>query len=498
MKRKASLIFYILSAVSLLPVFGQADCMPENCTTYRIETTGSAASGEQTPFWIVSNRYGTIPLESGNGLLCAGVFHNQQLENQFHWAAGIDLIYAAPRYKNMFAQQIYAELGYKSLLLSIGSKERYHSIIDRNVSSGDMVLSPNARPFPEINLSLPEFTILPYTKGWIQVKGDFAVGRSFDKSYLIDHTSKSNKSFTYVNHVLWHHKSGFLRLQDSRNDFPFFGILGGEHWVQWGGESTDPEMGKQPQSLKDFLRVLAGKEGGTEATLSAQLNVLGNHYGSFYFATGYQNKTWGTIQAYHQHYFEDMSGIELSNGFDGLWGIEFASRRLSWIKKIVLEYLITKDQSGPMHFIAFDRDKHSGRGGGWDDYYNNGEYTTGTSYFGRSLGSALIISPEYNENGDVKFTNNRLKCWHIGINGDISARLSYRLLFTSMQGWGQSFTPFLDIKSSVATLAEIHYTNPHLKGWAFGGAIAFDTGNMIEKNQGFYLSIQKQGILKNW
>jgi hypothetical protein len=40
------------------------------------------------------------------------------------------------------------------------------------------------------------------------------------------------------------------------------------------------------------------------------------------------------------------------------------------------------------------------------------------------------------------------------------------------------------IKSSVATLAEIHYTNPHLKGWAFGGAKAFDTGNMIEKKQG--------------
>ena len=43
-----------------------------------------------------------------------------------------------------------------------------------------MVLSPNARPIPEIKLSMPEFTIVPLTKGWMQVKGDFAVGKSFD------------------------------------------------------------------------------------------------------------------------------------------------------------------------------------------------------------------------------------------------------------------------------------------------------------------------------
>jgi hypothetical protein len=44
-----------------------------------------------------------------------------------------------------------------------------------------MVLSPmHARSGNQF--SLPEFTILPYTKGWIQVKAIFAVGRSFDKS----------------------------------------------------------------------------------------------------------------------------------------------------------------------------------------------------------------------------------------------------------------------------------------------------------------------------
>ena len=43
------------------------------------------------------------------------------------------------------------------------------------------------------------------------------------------------------------------------------------------------------------------------------------------------------------------------------------------------------------HFITFDRDKwKGGRGGGNDDYYNNGEYRTGFSYFNRGVGSRCV------------------------------------------------------------------------------------------------------------
>lgn len=470
----------------------------ESATTYQVETIGSASSGDNTPFWLVSNRYGIIPLESGNGILRAGVFHNQQLSNGLRWTAGIDLVGAAPRHRNVYIHQAYAELGYKAILLSIGAKERYHSILDKRLSSGDMVLSPNARPIPEINFSIPQFTNVPLTKGWLQVKGDFAVSRSFDKDYLNHYTSASIKELTYVNHVLWHHKSGFLRIGDTENDFPVFGILGLEHWAQWGGTSTNPKNGKQPQSLKDFLRVIVGKEGGDDATNNDQLNVLGNHYGSYYFALGYKTAELGSIKAYHQHYFEDMSGIEFSNGIDGIWGIEFSLQRTPWLRKVVAEFLTTKNQSGPMHFIGFDHDERPGRGGGSDNYYNNGEYLTGASYFNRSIGSPLLISPEYNDNGAIGFKNNRVEGWHLGAEGSISPQVAYTILFTSMKGWGTSEKPFLRKKSSVATLAEIIYTHPRLNGWKFGGSVAFDTGGMIEKNTGFSLSIRKQGILKNW
>ena len=64
----------------------------------------------------------------------------------------------------------------------------------------------------------------------MQVKGDFAVGRSFDKDYLANFT---NNKQTYVDNVLWHHKSLFVQIKDTRNDFPLSGVIGVQHWAQW-------------------------------------------------------------------------------------------------------------------------------------------------------------------------------------------------------------------------------------------------------------------------
>ena len=60
---------------------------------------------------------------------------------------------------------------------------------------------------------------------------------------------------------------------------------------------------------------------------------------------------------------------EAVNGTDGLWGAQLDLPRLPWLKKVVTEYLVTRNQSGPFHFIIFDHDKYQGPGGGGDDYY---------------------------------------------------------------------------------------------------------------------------------
>lgn len=466
----------------------------QNATTYKAELFGSVASGSNTPFWMVSNRYGLVPLDANNGYIKAGVFHQQHFGKDFRWSAGLDLVAAAPRYRNAFVQQVYAELGYKSLLLSIGSKEKYNSLWDRSLSSGDMVQSVNAQPIPEINLSMPEFTVVPLTKGWMQVKGDFAVGRSFDTKYLEEFV---NPKQTYIKNTLWHHKSLFVRIKDTRGGSPFSGTVGVQHWAQWGGTSSNPKIGTQPHSLKDFIRVVCGSEGGGNATTSDQINVLGNHYGSYDFKLEYTQPLW-KLAAYYQHFFDDKSGMIFVNGTDGLWGLQLDLPDFPWLRKVVTEYFVTRNQSGPFHFIEFDHDKYDGPGGGADNYYNNGEYRTGVSYFNQGIGSPLIPAPAYNTDGTLGFKNNRIRTWHFAAEGDLSAQVSYRLLFSLMNSWGTAYDPLLNNKRGASGLIDIKYQHPRLKGWEFTGSLAADAGSLFGKNIGAGLSVSKRGILKSW
>lgn len=468
----------------------------EEETVYQGTLFGSAATGRQTPFWMASNRYGVVPLDANNGYLRGAVFHRQSFGRGFYWGAGLDGVAAVPRHRNVYIQQLYGELGYKCLLLRVGSKERAGlSDLARGLSTGDVIQSWNARPIPEVNLSIPEFTVIPGLKGWVQFKGDFAVGRSFDKDYLEDFAAANQ---TYINNVLWHHKSIFLRLKDTRGGFPLSATVGLEHVAQWGGTSTDPALGKQPQSLKDFIRVIAGRSGGSDASLSDQINVLGNHQVAYHFELAYTAENW-MLRGYHQHLAADKSGLVFDNGSDGLWGLQLDLPHFSWVNRVLFEHFTTMNQSGPFHYIDFDHIAHPGRGGGGDNYYNNGEYRTGHSYFNRGIGSPLVPSPEYNRDGSLGFRSSRVKDWHFGIEGRLSAQVAYRALLTFMDSRGTPYAPFLKKKTGASGLLDITYTHPKLEGWTFVGSVAADKGDVLgEKSVGFSLGVSKRGVLKRW
>lgn len=487
---------YLLSLLIVLLLGVNAQVIAqENETTYEVSAFGSLANHSETPFWMVSNQWGIVPLKSGNGYGRAGVYHNQAFNNGFSWGGGVDLILAAPRDKHVYIQQVYLQARYKALQLSIGSKESHVSLWNERLSSGDLAHSINARPIPEINLSISEFLSVPFTNHWLQFKGDFALARSFDSGYLRNFV-KSDQ--VYIEKVLWHHKSLHLKIGNT-SSFPLTFAFGVQHWAQWGGTSTDTKLEnrKQPQSIKDFARIVLGRTGGEDSSNSSQINALGNHYGAYDFKLSFEQQDY-SLHAYYQHFFEDGSGMEFKNGTDGLWGFEVNLHAFPYLRSVLFEYMTTMNQSGTMHFISFDRDKYPGaRGGGADNYYNNGEYVTGASYFNRGLGSPLVPSPEYND-GQLGFNRNRGKNWHFAAEGDFSDRLSYRLRFSVMNNYGTMARPLFAMQSGTSTMVDMTYNHPSLKGWRFGGGLAFDTGDIFRDQVGFFFSIRKEGLIKKW
>lgn len=480
---------------------------PPSYTSYYMSFSGSVAAG-QTPFWMASHTYGRMPsnISGVGGYMQTGVQHVGRISDRWRWEAGLSLVAATPRlHHHVFVQEAYTELSYRDrIALSIGSREANSDKAlgcpagpDPELSSGDLLLSPNARPIPEINVYTPRFMTVPLTGGWLQAGGNFAVGRSFDTDYL---RATITPDRHYVRNVLWHRKAFYLRIRDPRfASSPLTFTLGIRHVAQWGGISTQPKMGRQPQSLKDFARIVLGQAGGSDATVSDQINVLGNHYGTYDFHLNYTGRHF-TATAYYQHFWEDRSGIEWYNGLDGLVGLRIDLHTFPYANRLVVEHLSTMDQSGPFHFIQYNHKKYPGYGGGADNYYNNGEYTTGASYFGRAIGSPLLISPTYNTDGAPSFRHNRVRAWHFGAEGRIAGPWAWRAKLTTIRSFGTPYAPTLKPLDDTSVRVDLRYVLPDrhtapTSGWELTATWAMDRGDLLGRHNGFGLTVRKSGLL---
>jgi len=472
--------FFMFFCSLVAPSFAQ------NKIDYKAELFTVLGQGDYTPFWITSNTFGVVPLKSNNAYLRTALSWDQILSEDWKLEAGADLITATNHTSNVWMQQLYADISFRQVKLSIGSKERYNSMLDRKLSVGDFDYSGNARPIPEINFSLSELTIVPLTKKTLRFKADFAFGKSFENKYIRE-TRPEGADYTLD--VLWHHKSLFLKLEDPQGQFPLSVLLGLEHAVQWGGWTSHKNFGKLPGSIKDCLRVILGKQGGDNALEGDQVNVLGNHQGTYNIKLSYKHTSFEAA-LYKQHYYDDNSGMEYANWQDGIWGVELQLNNQSYLKKVVLEYFQSTNQSGSMHFLEYNSSRDI-RGGGDDDYYNHDFYFSGWSYFGRGIGNPLITSPTYNEDNALCFKNNRLKALHLGVSGDITPSVDYRFLLTDMQSWGRMREPFLERKDNFSLLLECNYKIPQ---WEFGLQVAMDKGEVYGDNWGISLKAVRKGI----
>ena len=144
--------------------------------SYQAETGISFSGGEHTPFWLTANKQGLSSIEKNNGYLRAGIFREMEEDKRFSYAFGADLAVAYNFTSTFIVQQLYADLKYRCLGLSIGSKERYSEFNNPLLSSGGLTFSGNARPIPQVRIGIPEYTVVPGTKGWLAFKGHIAYG----------------------------------------------------------------------------------------------------------------------------------------------------------------------------------------------------------------------------------------------------------------------------------------------------------------------------------
>lgn len=469
---------------------------PDTCRDsirYNVTLSAMGGYGHYSAFWMQSEENGIVSSSANSGSLRVGVFKNATRPNRwFDYDMAVDLIgsvhSALPynwsllshgkfpvyqgKYGNMIIHQCYAHVRLYIIDITAGVKPLSDGM-DTPLGTGSLLLSANAPSMPQIRIGLDHWTPFPGLYGYLEIKGG------------IVHTWMTDN--VIIKSTKLHYKFAGVQIGGS---LPVNISYELHHTAQWGGISVDgTDLGN---SFSSFTRVFFAKPG--DSSYNELYNAQGNHLGSQQLALTVKGKEW-SVKTYWQNILEDNFALigQGHNLPDGRWGISVQQEKWSFINKLTMEYVGTTDQSGPMH----DQDGIIYAGN--DEYYCNGIYRQGWNYYLRSLGTPLITSPIYNDDGYLQTRNNRIKAYHIGIGGDIYG-FRYRLIATYIRNFG-SYSQgdwYRERNHNTALLLEIKKNVEKLWGLDFGLRLATDVGTQWGNQSGVMLSISKQGIITQY
>lgn len=462
---------------------------------YRAEIGGTFSTGDHTPFWMVNDHYGFSGIKKNNAWIRAGIFHDIDKNKRFSWGAGVDLG-AAINFERIFIpQQIYGEVKYRCLNAMIGQKEMEDDMVTSELASGALTVSRNARPIPQFRIGIFDYADFWGCKGWFAVKGYLGYGMFTDNAWLKKWVAPES---SYVLNTLYATRAIYFRFGDKRQ-FPLVGELGMRMDSQFGGTIYYAEKDgvraskKFPTDLKAWIKGMIPMSGGSETSIGEQLNVQGNFLGNWSFALGWYDPSGWSVKAYYQHLFEDHSMMTFDYPWrDGYWGLEGKLPKNPYLTEAVVEYFTSRDQGGPVYFDHNENIPY--QVSGQDSYYSHFMYQCWNNY-GMTIGSPFLVDPLYNSNHHNSIPHNRVNAWNIGLKGDPSHQVDWKLRMSGIRSWGSYSSPTKTILHDFSMLAEVKYHPLRLKGWEGSLSLAFDKGNLIGDSFGVGITISKVGFI---
>lgn len=479
---------------------------------YEAEAILAASSGSSlAPYYMISNRHGILT-QKNDALVRLEASRSMDRSKRFSYGFGVEAV-AGYAYKSeymrwdasakalagekegpsaIFLQQLYGEIKYRQVFLEVGMKERTSALLNSTLSSGDLVESGNARPIPQVRVGFIDFVDIPFTNGWVQIQGDISYGKFADNGWMKSHYNYYNYHINLG--ALYTYKRCYFRTNPEKPFSVTFGmqtagLFGGTTSYYSNGEMIKSE--KWSRSIKTFFKMFLPIRGdGNEY-------YEGNSLGSWDIFARYRFSDGTVVKAYLQKPWEDGSGIGWLNGFDGLWGLEYAAAdKEAIVSGAVVEYLDFTNQSGGIHWAPEDSPgtNLTSHTDGGDQYYNNFASNSYMNY-GMSIGTPFLPAPIYNSDGYMAYVNNRVRGFHVGISGTLSPAVTYRLLGGYRKGWGDSRIPVVNSIHDTSVMAEANYRVAKVPGLEIKAQVAYDNGNMLGNNFGGLLSVTYRGRL---
>ncbi|AWV99857.1 capsule assembly Wzi family protein [Arcticibacterium luteifluviistationis] len=501
---KFKILLLLVSAHFLsIPLSGQKLIKNNN---YSLSSSLFISSSDQLPFWLRSNQYGEVPVESQFLQLKGSVHHdydslfNKSKElKRFGIGYGITGLVNSGKVNQAILSESYIKIRHGFLEFYGGRRKEIVGLVDSTLSSGSFIWSGNALPLPKIELSIPNYT--PITKNKIlSIKGSYSHGWF--------------GSTDSVKNYYLHQKTFYTRIGKPSWKFKFYG--GFNHQVQWAGKpakpfydpKTEQVIKKYPSGFSTYTKVVTGislnkdLDAGTikdGVPFNEAFNRAGNHLGTIDIALEYETQV-GKFLIYRQSIYEDGSLFYLSNISDGLSGISYApttflsSNSFFSIHKINFELFNSMNQGGS---------RGSGSSGnsipelrGVDNYFNNSLYQDGYTYKTLTIGTPhitpLYLSQEsyspllISRLNQSYLINNRVQSINIALNGSILNTIFYNFRYSNSKNSGSYNYPLLNTQQSLLTNFKYRKNS-----WNYHLSLGFDKVSDLNSTLGSKVTLEK-------
>jgi hypothetical protein len=490
-------VFTIFFSFIFFNLFAQSDEVKREIK-YSAEIGTILSTNGETPFWLRANQYGIVPSQSPIVTLRGTISsdykkaitkEDQYKLSKFDWGYGLNVVANVGKENQVLIPEAYAKAKYGAFEIYAGRRKEIIGLVDTTLSSGSYIWSGNALPIPKVQISTPNFVPLGFTKGFLSFKGNYAHGW-FENSR------------TDVKNFYLHQKSLYFRLGKPDWKFHFYG--GFNHQVQWGGELLFPDPtgylsknGKLPSSFNDYIGMVTGRSLAVEGDTSKFAgndagNRSGNHLGTVDFGFDFIIDNL-KILVYRQNIYETGMLFYLSNITDGLHGISLTNNRGSIknkISKITFEYLNTNSQGG-----ANGADQLNGRLRGMTDYFNQGQYLDGWSYYGKGIGTAFLMPlPRVDRTKSLErlFYNNRVQAFYLAINAILRQTLDVKINFSYTQNSGAYYAPFTKELSQFSGKITSELPLRYKRKTYLISSLSFDSGEVVGDNLGAYIGLKTE------
>jgi len=440
--------------------------------SFNLSIGGGWNNNSILPFWLISNQFGYYDKGNYHSFASINYKNKGEIYKDLSYFYKISPSFKYNESDTYFElSEVYGGIQYKAISIFAGKRYEIIGNQDSIVSSGGMLWSGNASPFPKINAGIFEYTSIPFTYNLLEIKGGLSNGWLTEAPYRVKNS-------------MVHHKFIYFR---AGGKYPLKLHYGFHHFVQWGGYSSDSTFGQLPSNFSSFIDVFLARAGRNldSALWMESDNRLGNHLGSRNFGIEYIGKQYQLL-LYWQTIFEDNSGLNYRNISDGLWGISVKKTDGFYLKHFCIEYIRTTNQSGPTHDATATFE-----GGGNDNYFNNGVYPDGWSYRTMGIGSPFITSPIY-ASANASFFNNRVIAGYLSLLGNINTQLSYDMRCSYSQNYGTFSLPYIKMKEQYSAYIKVNMQSKKFKQLEYSLLIATDAGNHLENNIGAIFIIKKK------